>query len=100
MVQVLGFSLYGYALGISRLILFMNANEINKIIVNELVDIGIGLKNVHGLVESAYDTFINEDVSINSQLVDVGHSYFAIEDVSECLESIFENTNLLKNAKP
>ena len=100
MVQVLGFTLYGYAFGIGRLILFMDAEEINKIIENELTGIGIGLKYAQGLVEAAHGTFIKEEESINSQLVEVGHSNFAAEDISECVESIFENTELLQNATP
>jgi hypothetical protein len=99
MVQVLGFTIYGFAFGLGRLVLFMDVEEINEVAINQLTKLGVGAKYAHGLIEAAYNSFTNEnDQSIYSQLVDIGHSHFASGDLSVCVESIFSNTQALHQA--
>ncbi|MCH9654756.1 MAG: hypothetical protein K0U89_12920 [Planctomycetes bacterium] len=100
MVHVLGFTLYGYAFGVGRIVFFMDVEEINASVSHQLTGLGIGPIYAQGLVEAAFHSFTNEDdQSIHSQLVDVGHSHFASEDLNECVESIFQNTETLRETQ-
>jgi hypothetical protein len=97
LVQVLGFTLYGYAFGVGRVILLMDVEDINASVAGQLAALGVGPKYAQGLVEAAFECFMNEeDQSVHSQLVNIGHSHIASEDLSECVESIFTNTETLR----
>lgn len=101
LIQVLGFTVYGYAFGLGRLVLFMDVGEINEVVTNQLSKLGVGEKYAQGLVDAAFNSFTNEsDISVHSQLVNVGHSHFSSEDLSVCVESIFNNTEALRQAQP
>jgi len=101
LVQVLGFTLYGYAFGIGRLSLFMDVEEINEVSVEQLINLGVGPEYAKGLIGTAFNVFSDENnQSYESQLVEVGHSYFASENINECTNSIFHNTEALQQAKP
>jgi hypothetical protein len=101
MIQVLGFTLYGLAFGLGRLILFMDVEEIDSVTVSKLTELGIGQKYAQGLVEAAFNSFSNEDDdSVYSLLVGVGHSNFAEENLNACKESIFSNTEVLRENQP
>lgn len=97
MIQVLGFTLYGYLFGVGRLILFMDVEEINKVALTKLTSMGVGLKYTEGLIEAAHNAFTDgNDQSSYSQLVGIGHSHFASEDLAVCIESIINNTEALR----
>lgn len=97
LVQVLGFTLYGYAFGVGRVIFLMDVEDINASVAGQLAALGVGPKYAQGLVEAAFECFMNEeDQSVHSQLVNIGHSHIASEDLSECMESIFTNTETLR----
>ncbi|QDV16335.1 hypothetical protein Pan153_09620 [Gimesia panareensis] len=97
MVQVLGFTLYGYAFALGRIICLMDVEDINASVAGQLAALGVGPKYAQGLAEAAFEHFINEeDQSVHSQLVNIGHSHIASEDLSECVESIFQNTETLR----
>lgn len=97
LVQVLGFTLYGYAFGVGRVIFLMDVEDINASVAGQLSALGVGAKYAQGLVEAAFECFMNEeDQSVHSQLVNIGHSHIASEDLSECVESIFTNTETLR----
>ena len=101
MVQVLGLTIYGYTFGLGRLVLFMDVEEINEVAINQITKLGVGKKYAHGLIDAAFKSFTNDnDQSIYSQLVDIGHSHFASEDLGICVESIFSNTEALRQAQP
>lgn len=93
MCQVLGFTLYGYVFGVGRLVCFAEVEVINEIAISQLTALGIGPKYAKGLVDSAFNSFVDKnDKSIYSQLVGVGHSHFAAEDLTTLVDSIFANT--------
>ena len=101
LIQVLGLTIYGYAFGLGRLALFMDVDEINEVIINQLTKLGVGEKYAQGLVDTALNSFTNDkDQSVHSQLVNIGHSHFGSEDLSVCVESIFNNTAALRQAQP
>ena len=97
LIQVLGFTLYGYAFGIGRMVCMLVEEEIIQDVVNRLVELGVGVRYAEGLVNEAHNRVIdhinsvpNEDAY--SQLVSIGHSYFGQENIKPCIESIFSNT--------
>jgi len=93
MCQVFGFTLYGYVFGIGRLICFMDVEAINEIAISQLAALGIGPQYAKGLVDSAFNSFMNKNgKSIYSQLVGIGHSHFAATDLGAVVDSIFSNT--------
>ncbi|QDU14935.1 hypothetical protein CA11_27480 [Gimesia maris] len=97
MVQVMGFTLYGYAFGLGRIVCLMDVEDINASVAGQLAALGVGPKYAQGLAEAAFEYFTNEaDQSVHSQLVNIGHSHIASEDLSECVESIFQNTKTLR----
>ena len=97
LVQVLGFTLYGYAFGVGRIILLMDVEDINASVAGQLAALGVGPQYAQGLAEAAFQCFTNEaDQSVHSQLVNIGHSHIASGDLSECVESIFQNTETLR----
>jgi hypothetical protein len=96
MVQVLGFTIYGYAFGLGRLVFFMDVDEINQAVSHQLAELGVGEKYAQGLVKAAFCSLTDEnDRSVYSQLVGIGHSHFGAEDLQVCIESIFKNTAAL-----
>ncbi len=99
MIQVLGFTIYGYAFALGMLALFLDVEEINNAVIGNLVKLGVGAKYAQGLVEAAYSSFADEnDDSVYSQLVNIGHSQFSSESLESLTESIFSNTEALRDA--
>jgi len=97
MVQVLGFTLYGYAFGLGRIVNLMDVEDINASVAEQLAALGVGAQYAQGLTEAAFECFANEaDQSVHSQLVSIGHSHIASDDLTECVESIFQNTETLR----
>lgn len=98
MCQVFGFTLYGYALGVGRVICFMDVADVQEMAAAELSGLGIGPKYAAGMMEHAYQEFMQENnPSFHAQLVNVGHSYFANDEISGLVESVFSNTVLIRD---
>jgi len=100
MCQVFGFMMYGYVFGVGRLICFMDVEDIQRLLTEQLTGLGIGPKYAEGMMQHAYRLFADEgDKSIHSQLIGIGHSYFASEDTTELVESVFANTEQIRNIR-
>ncbi len=96
MTQVYGLTLFGYAIGVGRIICFLDLEDIQEAVINKLTSLGIGPKYAEGLIQHGTELFGNEDQkSYQSQLIDIGHSYFSAENINELKESIFANTEAL-----
>lgn len=97
MVEVLGFTLYGYTLGVGTTVFFLDVPDIQKAAAEELVKLGVGRKYAAGMMESAQEIFDSEDnESVHAQLIQVGYSHFGADDLSEMQDSIFENTESIQ----
>lgn len=97
MCQVFGFTLYGYVFGVGRVICFMDVEPIQELAATQLSGLGIGPRYATGMMEHAHQEFVKEDnQSVHGQLVGIGHSHFASEDLGELVESVFENTATLR----
>ncbi len=93
MCQVFGFTLFGYVLGYGRVFCFMDVDEIHALAVSQLTQLGIGEKYADGLMRTAHQEFVSENPeSLYSRLVEIGHSYFAHDDITEMVDLVFENT--------
>ena len=99
MVQVLSFTLYGYALGCGRVIHLMDSEDISAIPQRLISDLGVGPGYVTGMLEHAHAAFTDEaDDSTHSQLVNLGYSHFNSDKINKCIESIFQNAEAIANA--
>lgn len=97
MVEVLGFTLYGYTLGVGTTVFFLDVPDIQKTAAEELVKLGVGRKYAAGMMESAQEIFDSEDEeSVHAQLIQVGYSHFSADDLTEMRDSIFENTQSIQ----
>jgi len=97
MCHVFGFTLYGYALGVGRVVCFMDVSDVQKMAAGELAGLGIGPQYAAGMMEHAHDEFMQENnQTFHAQLVNVGHSHFGAEDTNELVESVFTNTELIR----
>ena len=97
MCQVFGFTLYGYVFGIGRVVCFMDPEDIQELAAGELSGLGIGPKYAAGMMEHAHNEFKQENnQSFHAQLVNVGHSHFASEQIGELVESVYSNTDLIR----
>lgn len=91
------FSYYGYCLGFGKLICFIDPEQVNDFVEAKLISLGAGEKYVKGLVSHAYSVFADDsDKSLHSQLIGIGHSHFSSTDFTELVNSIFENTEIIK----
>ena len=99
MCQVFGFTMYGYIYGVGRLVCFMDVEDIQNLATEQLTGLGIGPKYAEGMIQAAYEEFTNEEsTSLHSQLLGIGHSHFASEDLTELTESIFQNTHQVRSS--
>ena len=96
MFQVFGFTITGFSFGVGRNLYFMESDQIVNSVISKLTKLGAGEKYVRGLVDKAIDTFENETKSFQSDLVGIGFSHFAKEDLTELKDSIFSNTNIIE----
>ena len=97
MCQVLGFTLYGYVFGYGRIVCFMDVDDIKEMAASKLASLGIGPKYAQGMMDHAHQEFITEgNTSIHNQLIGVGHSHFGSEDLSELVDSIFANSEQIR----
>ena len=99
MCQVFGFTMYGYVFGVSRILCFMDVEDIQKLATDQLTGLGIGGKYAEGMMQAAHNEFIREgNTSIHNQLIGVGHSHFASDDLTELVESVFQNTVQIRHS--
>jgi hypothetical protein len=100
MCQVLGFTLHGYLFGIGRVHCFMNVEDIHAVAIDQLAGTGIGRKYVEGMIAVAHQEFVKENnQSWRNQLNGLGHAHALKEDLDVLVDSIFTNTEMIKNAR-
>jgi hypothetical protein len=98
MCQVFGFTMFGYVFGVGRIICFMDVGDIQSLASNQLIGLGVGPKYAQGMMESAHEIFTDEgNTTIHSQLIAVGHDHIGSEDLTELVDSVFLNTEQIRN---
>lgn len=99
LIQVFGFTLYGYLFGLGRLVLTMDVDVIDEVASEQLFKLGIGNQYADGLVRDAFTACSSKnEKDIHFQLVSIGHSYFSSDNLVKCVDSIFNNTDALRNS--
>ena len=99
MCQVFGFTSYGYVFGVGRVVCFMDVEEIQSLAVEQLTGLGIGTQYAEGMMQSAHNEFSQEgNTSLYNRLIGIGHSHFASEDLTELVDSVFQNTEQVRQA--
>jgi len=96
--NVFALSYYGYSFGVGNLLCFLDPTEINAFAKHKLIELGAGEKYVSGLIDFAYDTFLQPTEGVNAQLVGIGHSHFSAEDTTELTNAIFNNAKSIQQA--
>jgi len=96
--NVFALSYYGYSFGVGNLLCFLDPTEINSFVQHKLIELGAGEKYVSGLIDFAYDTFLQPTEGVNAQLVGIGHSHFSADDTTELTNPIFNNANSIQQA--
>ena len=96
--NVFALSYYGYSFGVGNLLFFLDPTEINAFVKHKLIELGAGEKYVSGLIDFAYDTFLQPTEGINAQLVGIGHSHCSAEDTTELTNAIFNNAKSIQQA--
>ena len=101
MCQVFGFTMYGYVFGVGRTHCFMDVEDIQKLAADQLSGLGIGPQYAEGMMQAAYDEFMQEgNTSLHNQLIGVGHSHIGSEDLTGLANSIFQNTEQIRQTLP
>jgi hypothetical protein len=99
MCQVFGFTMYGYVFGVARVMCFMDVEDIQKLATDQLTGLGIGPKYAEGMMQAAHNEFVQEgNTSLHNQLIGIGHSHFASEDLTELVDSVFQNTQRIRES--
>ncbi|MEM1179083.1 MAG: hypothetical protein AAGM22_12110 [Acidobacteriota bacterium] len=97
MCQVFGYTVFGYLFGVGRLTCFMDVEDILQLAVAQLTGLGIGPQYADGLMRHAFGIFTHEnDESLHSQLIGIGHSHFASPETSVLVDAIFSNTEKIR----
>lgn len=97
MCQVFGYTMFGYAFAACRILGLMEMSDIQQLACNQLVGLGIGENYAEGLIADAYSQFDEKDnTSIHNQLIGVGFSHIDSEDLTELVDSIFNNTEIIR----
>jgi hypothetical protein len=92
-VSVLGMVLYGYALAIGRIVMFLDIEDIDAAVLCCMTErVGASAKWSSGLVAeanaSAYDQTHHPG---HHELIGVGHSYFEAKDQAVLVNNLFAN---------
>jgi hypothetical protein len=92
-VSVLGMLLYGYALAIGRLALFLDMEDIIAAVIRCLIErVGAAGKWTGGLVASANaSAFDKAHHPGHHALIGIGHSYYPVQDRAAILDNVFAN---------
>lgn len=99
MCQVFGFTLFGYLLGVGRTVCSMDVEDIQAMAAGKLIELGIGPDYANGMMEHACNEFMTEgNPSLHAELVGIGHSQFASDNIDDLVDSVFRNTEEIQNA--
>ena len=99
MCQVFGCTMFGYVLGVGRVVCLMDIEDVKQLAADLLTGLGMGEDYAQRMMDVAFDEFWNDDdTSIFNQLVSAGHSNYASEDLNDLVESVFQNTEQLKQS--
>lgn len=92
-VTVLGMLLYGYALGIGRLFMMLDVEDVNAVVARCLVErVGAAAKWSGGLVEDAARSAFDKDHQpAQHELIGVGHQYMGETKVGKLVGNVFAN---------
>ncbi|HEY7315036.1 MAG TPA: hypothetical protein VH643_37165 [Gemmataceae bacterium] len=92
-VSVLGMLLYGYALGVGRLFMRLDIEDINAVVTRCLVEkVGVAPKWGGGLVEDAARSAFDEQYHPGQhELIGVGHQYMGEGKVGKLVGNVFAN---------
>jgi hypothetical protein len=92
-VSVLGMLLYGYALAVGRLVMFLDMEDIDAAVLRCLTErAGVAAKWGGGLVvEANASAFDKARHPGHHELIGVGHSYFGVEDHVAVVDNVFSN---------
>ena len=92
-VSVLGMLLYGFALAIGRVVMFLDMEDIDTAVLRCLTErVGAATKWSSGLVaEANASAFDQAHHPGHHELIGVGHSYFGVEDRASLVDNVFAN---------
>lgn len=98
-VSVLGMLLYGYALAVGRVVMFLEIEDIEAALLRTMTGtVGSAEKWSTGLVteasKSAFDPAYHPG---QHELIGVGHSYLGAKDQATIVENIFANFTRFRN---
>ncbi|MDM1369848.1 MAG: hypothetical protein LBI73_02475 [Myroides sp.] len=91
---VTGMTFYGYCLG-QKIVFMLEQEDVNKAVVERLVALGAGQKYTEGLVEAAEQAFFKNEETLYNQLINIGHNYFMMDDLTELVDNIYLNTKAI-----
>ena len=98
MCLVFGYTFYGYLFGIGKLVCFIDDKDIQQVTTDQLIISGMSAQNAQEMVQTASSVVTeSNNHSLQSQLIAIGQAYFATEDISELVESVFANTEKIRN---
>ena len=101
MCQVFGFTMYGFLFGVGRALCFMDVEDIQKLAADQLTGLGVGPRYAEGMMQAAHDEFMQDgNTSLHNQLVEIGHSHMASEDLTDLAASVFQNTDAIRESIP
>jgi hypothetical protein len=95
---VMGMTFYGYCLG-QKMIFMLEQEDVNQAVVERLVSLGAAQKYTKGLVEAAEQTFFKNEETLYNQLINIGHNYFMMDDLTELVDNIYLNTETILKQK-
>lgn len=92
-LSVLGMLIYGYGLGVGRLIMMLDLEDINAVITRCLIErVGVAAKWGGGLVEEAARSAFDEAYHPGQhELIGVGHQYMSEGKVGKLVDNVFAN---------
>ncbi|VTS07574.1 hypothetical protein [Tuwongella immobilis] len=97
-VSVFGMLLYGYGLGVGRLMMLLDVEDINAAVTRCLVErVGVAAKWGGGLVEDAARSAFDEAYHPGQhELIGVGHQYMGEGKVGKLVGNVFANIESMR----
>jgi hypothetical protein len=92
-VSVLGMLLYGFALAMGRIVMFLDMEDIDAAVLRCMTErVGAAAKWSGGLVtEANASAFDKAHHAGHHELIGVGHSYFGVKDQAVIVDNVFAN---------
>ncbi len=91
LIQVMGYMLHGYAIGVGRLLCLLDVDVVEEASVAQLQQLGVGHQYADGLVRAAAAVFAGSAApSPQRSLVRLGHSFSLAEGHLELRQAVFE----------